>query len=113
MNVYRLLFNSTADVYAETPATGAYTTSVKEGLPCRLLHIDYRAVTTSQDRATLAAERIFVWPAAEYTLPAYCQLEVNGTRWQPVEITAYERLDGPDGTTHHGRVPVRRVGEAA
>ncbi len=104
-----LLRKAVATIYVETAATGLWTTVARTNLPCALLHVNYRSVATAPDRAELAAERIFVWPAAEYTLPTYCQIEVNGVRWNPVATNAFERLDGPTGTTHHGRVPVRRV----
>ena len=103
-----LLFNATATIYTEDAPSGRFSAVARSGLPCRLLHASYRPAATSADRAELAAERIFLWPAAEYTLPAFCQIEVDGARWAPVDINAFERLNSPAGTIHHGRVPVRR-----
>ncbi len=107
--MHPLLRRSLATVYIETPATGAFTTVARAALPCMLQHTNRAAAATSQDRAQLASERIFVWPAAEYTLPAYCQIEVDGYRWNPVDINAFERFDGPTGAIHHGRVPIRKA----
>lgn len=106
--MHHLLRQKTATVYTEDPTTGLFTVVATTDLDCALLHASRTGAVTAQDRATLAAERIFVWPAAEYTLPTYCELEVEGDRWVPVEVNAYERFKGPDGTTHHGRVPVRK-----
>jgi len=107
--MHPLLRRSLATVYTEDATTGAFTTVARASLPCMLQHANYRDSAASSDRTQLAGERIFVWPAAEYTLPAYCQIEVDGNKWNPVDISAFERFDGPSGARHHGRVPVRKA----
>ena len=77
-----IVFDSTATVYVEDPATGAFTVLSRANLPCRLSTVSARNAASSGDRAELLALRSLLWPAA-YDLPERCQIEIAGERWNP------------------------------
>lgn len=74
--------DQTANIYAESATTGLYTTLVKTGLACRLIHLNLRLAGSSNDRAELAGQRDMLFDP-EYQMPEQCQVEVDGVRWQP------------------------------
>lgn len=99
-----------ATVY--TPdALGAYTVVAKSDLACRLSVLSMRGLDSSTfDRAELANRRHLMWDA-NYVMPADCQLDVLGERWNPAQGTQ-EMVVGLDGTTTmYGRMDLVRVEE--
>jgi hypothetical protein len=97
-----------AIVYTESPTTGAFSVVATAALACRLAHPSRSAATTGPERAELAAMRELLFDPT-YTLDEHAQLEVGGTRWNPVAGTvAY--LRGPSGAIEFGRADLVRAG---
>lgn len=70
------------DVYTEHAVTGRYNALAKTRLPLRLVHMPLRHISTGADRAELAGMRNLIFDGT-YQMPEQCQVEVDGTRWQP------------------------------
>lgn len=81
----------------------------KNALRCRLAHSRRSAETTSGDRAELAARRVLIWDDTDYQMPAQCQVEVDGLRWNPLNTNAFEAFSGPGGRPIYKRIDVRRA----
>jgi hypothetical protein len=104
------LLTQVATVYARG-AGGGWTVVAKTGLACRMLHLNTQDIPTGAERDQLAASRRFVWDPT-YNLPQYCQIEVEGLRWNPTSNNAFETIDWADGTPAYKRVRVIRAGGA-
>jgi len=102
-----LLFDTTATVYGRG-ASGAFDTVLKANLACRLVLVSRQAATTNSERAQLAAVRSLRWEAS-YVMPQYCQIEIDGLRWNLVSTNAFQTLDGPSGTAVFKRADVVRA----
>lgn len=97
-----------ATVYAEDAATGAYTTVLKSGLKCRLVHVGRQTATTAGERAELAAIRNLLFEP-DYVMPETAQIEVDSIRWAPVAGT-FGAFRGPSGAVVFRRADVVRQG---
>lgn len=99
----------TGVVYIEG-SSGAFDTSIKTDLRCRLAHLSGVGVST-QDRAELLERRQLLWEPA-YVMPERVQIEVNsdGVRWNvlPATIAA---LSGPSGAITYRRADAVRAGQ--
>lgn len=103
-----LRFDATATVYTADPTTGAWTVVAQSNLPCRLLLLPRQPGETNQDRAERAALRRFRFDPS-YALPASCQIEVDGVRWNPIAINGYEAVKNPNGTVAWFRCDVLKA----
>jgi hypothetical protein len=102
------LLTQTATIYGRGTG-GGWTVVLRNNLPCRMLHINTQDVPTSAERDQLAASRRFIW-SPDYALPQYCQIEVEGLRWNPTSNNAFETMRWTDGTDAYKRVRVVRAG---
>lgn len=62
-----------------------YSTVVRSGLDCRLVHVD-RASASAGDRAELMAIRELMWDPG-YVMPEGAQVAIDAVRWQTVRGT--------------------------
>ncbi len=88
-----------ARVYGRN-ASGRYTVTVKESLPCRISEANFRD-SAGADRAELAALRRLYW-IENYEMPADAVVQLNATdrRWN-VRPETVRTLSQPDGGMAH------------
>ncbi len=79
---YLALLDSTCDVYTAGP-TGAFTVKAKAALACRLSLVGAAGARSGDERAELLATRQLFWDPG-YALPARCQVEIAGVRYNVV-----------------------------
>lgn len=72
-------------VYTADPVTSLYTVVAVPDLACRVLHIVSVGQTQGQ-RAELAMLRRILFDP-DYAMPDDVQVEINGTRYDPLEAT--------------------------
>ncbi len=100
------LLDKMMDVYTEG-AGGAFTTVARAAEPCRLGQIDTGGARSAPERAELASLRRLVWGPG-YALPAHCQVEIDGERWNPVEGTHAAPTWPFDGTVIYRSCDVQK-----
>ena len=93
-----------ASVYRRS-GSGEHDDEIKSGLSCRVCHVS--ASGPADMRAELSMIRKLLWDA-EYFMPSYVEIEVDGTRWVAVEGT-YAALRGINGQPMYRRCDVVRA----
>lgn len=93
----RVIFDTPVIVYGADPTTHNYTVVLKSDLRCFLRHLTSDSDAGARDELSGRRE---MWFPGDYTLPDYCELLIDGTRWAPLEGTqtlmlggAYRRID--------------------
>lgn len=82
-----------ANIYTENLATGNYDILHKEALRCRSTHVG--AGVPFEQRRDAGEMRHLQFEAA-YIMPVDCRIEIQGTRYSPVEET-FKTVIGPNG----------------
>lgn len=86
--------------------TGAFTSLVKDALPCRLTLVPTPALPPDAREADLPRTRL-LWHAA-YTMPSPAQVEIDGDRWT-VRAGTEDPVKGPYGTVVYWRADVAQA----
>lgn len=98
-----------ADVFIEDPSTGRYDTIVHSRVPCRLVHMPLRHISTGSDRAELAGMRNLIFDGG-VQLPEQCRILVDGVFWAPRPGTFGKYRDWTSSAAY-GRCDVTRQQE--
>lgn len=73
------LLNHTMDIYSRAP-NGGYTVLEDSGIACRLFGVVHAQSVSAADRAE-EVEHLNLHFAPDVTLPATCQVEIDGQRY--------------------------------
>lgn len=103
--------NKHATVYTAHPTTGEWTILFRAGLPVRLANKVRKLDPVTDNwvgREEIQSDRRLLW-GPEPALPSeYCQVLVDGERWNTV-AGSFTAITGPTGAVTYRRCEVRRA----